>query len=145
LKKTIFKTLLNTIFLLIGLISSSLTLADFEAGEQAYQKGDRDTAFKEYYAAAHDKDARAYSKLAGMYLYGLGTEKNYHQAYIWFHMASLTSDIYAGRFRDAATSMMTREEYEQAVKAAEQMRTTLQISPAAAKTRSSVNPQSTSQ
>ena len=109
------------------LFITSPSLADYEAGEQANQQGDRKTAFREFYNAAQQKDQRAYGKLGSLYLYGLGTEKDYQQAYIWFHMSYLSGDRYAGRFRDAAASMMPRSEYEQAMEAAETMRLRLQL------------------
>ena len=93
--------------------------ADYIAGEEANKKGDRITAFKEFHAAALNKDNRAYGKLGSMYLYGLGTEKNYQQAYIWFHMAYLSGEGSGERFRNAASSMLTRDEYLSAKKSAE--------------------------
>ena len=116
--KSIFTILITNLFLIL----SPYTLADYEAGEKANQEGDRATAFKEFAAAAEQKDTRAYGRLASFYLYGLGTEKNYHKAYIWFHAAYLIGDRNAARFRDAASSMMTREQYDQAVEAAEKLR-----------------------
>jgi hypothetical protein len=113
---------LNRLLFISILFSTGSALADFEAGEQAYQNSDKKTAFKEYHAAALDKDKRAYGKLGGLYLYGVGTEKNYYQAYIWFHMAHLTGDRDAERFRDAASSTMTREEYNKVLESAEQQR-----------------------
>ncbi len=98
---------------------SSAATADYIAGETANSKGDRDTAFNEFYNAAQQHDGRAYGKLGSMYLYGLGTEKDYLQAYIWFHMAHLNGEREGERFRDAASSMMTREQYLKAVDAAE--------------------------
>ena len=98
---------------------SSVATADYIAGETANSKGDRDTAFNEFYNAAQQHDGRAYGKLGSMYLYGLGTEKDYHQAYIWFHMAHLNGEREGERFRDTASSMMTREQYLKAVDAAE--------------------------
>lgn len=100
-------------------MTSSSVLADYIAGEEANSKGDRDTAFQEFYAAAEKGDGRAYGKLGSMYLYGLGTEKDYHEAYVWFHMAYLNGEREGERFRDAASSMMTRDEYLSAVKSAE--------------------------
>lgn len=103
-------------------MSSGSVLADYIAGEEANARGDRNTAFQEFYAAAEKGDGRAYGKLGSMYLYGLGTEKNYHKAYIWFHMAYLTGEREGERFRDAAASMMTRDEYLSAVESAEVQR-----------------------
>ena len=108
--------------ILICSIVPGILMADFDAGIKAYQDGDKNTAFNEYRTAADKKDQRAYGKLAGMYFYGLGTKKDYQQAYIWFHMAYLTGNKEAERFRDAASATMTREEYFTAVAAAEQQR-----------------------
>ncbi len=107
---------------LLSLLLSHTVAADYIAAEEANRKGDRDTAFKEFYNAAQTKDARAYGKLGSMYLYGLGTKKDYHQAYIWFDMAYLTGDSEGERFRDAASSMMNREQYLKAVEAADKQR-----------------------
>ncbi len=103
-------------------VTAGSALADYIAGEEANQKGDRKTAFKEFYAAAQEGDRRAYGKLGSMYLYGLGTVKDHHQAYIWFHMAYLSGERAGERFRDAASSTMTHEQYEKAVESAEEQR-----------------------
>ena len=116
------KSILTALLTSLLLSLSTHTLADYIAGEQANQKGDRSTAFKEFTAAAEQKDIRAYGKLGSFYLYGLGTEKDYHKAYIWFNAAYLTGDINAARFRDAASSTMTRKQYDEAVEAAEKLR-----------------------
>lgn len=118
----LFKTRLNRIVLILLLIISSNVMADYIAGEEANQHGDRQTAFKEFHAAAQQGDGRAYGKLGSMYLYGLGTKQDYKQAYIWFHMGYLIGDRESERFRDAASSTMTREQYLQAVDAAEAYR-----------------------
>jgi hypothetical protein len=113
------------LIILISCICSTILIpvsADIDVAMKANQKGDRATAFNEFYASAQQKDERSYGKLAAMYLYGLGTEKNYIQAYIWFHMAYLTGEKNAERFREAATSKMNREVYFEAVDAAEKQR-----------------------
>lgn len=107
LKKTILSA---TAFLAINLAIYPAS-ADYIAGDEANKKGDRETAFKEFLSAAQERDKRAYGKLGSMYLYGLGTEKDFQQAYIWFHLAYLTGERSGERFRDAASSMLTREEY----------------------------------
>ena len=137
MKKFSYKLILMVFISVSYIASSDLSIAspmeadsivsDYEAGEQANQKGDRKTAFIKFHAAAQQRDDKAYGKLASMYLYGLGTEKDYHQAYIWFHMSYLSGDRYAERFRDAASSMMTRETYEKAVQSAEQQRVKLKL------------------
>ena len=96
--------------------------ADFEAAMEANGRGDRATAFTEFHAAALARDERAYGKLASMYLYGLGTDKDYQQAYIWFHMAYLAGELEGERFRDTAASMLNLEQLGQAERAAETQR-----------------------
>ena len=107
---------------LFSLLLSHTVAADYIAAEEANRRGDRETAFNEFYKAAQAKDIRAYGKLGSMYLYGLGTKKDYHQAYIWFDMAYLSGDNEGERFRDAASSMMNRDQYLKAVKAADKQR-----------------------
>jgi len=107
------KTKTMLLFILFTLFSST-AWADFEMAEAANQKGDRQTAFKEYYKAANANDTRAFGKLASMYLYGLGTEKNYTLAFAWFGIAELSGDKYSAQFKKAAASSMTREEIEKA-------------------------------
>ena len=117
-----YKVILTSFIAIFCIITSGSVLADYIAGEEANSKGDRDTAFQEFYAAAEKGDGRAYGKLGSMYLYGLGTEKDSHKAYIWFHMAYLNGEREGERFRDAASSLMTRDEYLLAVEAAETQR-----------------------
>lgn len=120
--KVNYSLILSAVLMAGLMLNSAVIQADFDAAEAANQKGDRETAFHQYQAAVFDKDARAYGKLASMYLYGLGTKKNYTQAYVWFEMARLSGDRYAGRFRDAAASMMSSSEYQQVVKQADKQR-----------------------
>ena len=117
-----YKPVLLVFIALFFSVTAGSALADYIAGEEANQKGDRKTAFKEFYAAAQERDSRAYGKLGSMYLYALGTGKDHHQAYIWFHMAYLSGDRESERFRDAASSTMTREQYDKAVESAEEQR-----------------------
>lgn len=88
--------------------------AGFEESHQAYIKGDYTTAFNGYLEAANSSDSRAFGKVAALYLYGRGTEKDYAKAYIWFGIAKLSKDKYAARFQDTAASMLTRKQIERA-------------------------------
>ncbi|MCU7837475.1 MAG: hypothetical protein KZQ83_19820 [gamma proteobacterium symbiont of Taylorina sp.] len=116
------KITITIFFSLLFLSLVNPVVADFEAAIEANQQGDRDTAFNEFYRAVQKKDQRAYGKLGSMYLYGLGTKKDYFNAYIWFHMAYLSGENEGERFRDAASSMMNRDEFLKAVEAAESQR-----------------------
>jgi len=98
------------------LLWSSWASADFESAMQAQRSGKYDIAFTEFKKASEAGDERAHGKLAGMYLYGLGTEKDYSKAYIWFGIALHTGDKYAGKFKKAASSAMTIKQVEDAEK-----------------------------
>jgi hypothetical protein len=98
---------------LAALVSSPLH-ADLEAGIAAYEKGDYTEAFSQYKQAAEAGDVDAYGKLAGLYLYGVGTEKDYTNAYIWFGLAQHGGDKYAEKFKLTASSVMTLEQVKQA-------------------------------
>ncbi|WP_052761081.1 sel1 repeat family protein [Sedimenticola thiotaurini] len=98
---------------LTALISTPLH-ADLEAGLAAYDRGDHKEAFNQFKQAAEAGDADAYGKLAGLYLYGRGTEKDYSKAYIWFGMAEHSGDKYAEKFKMAAASSMTLEQVKHA-------------------------------
>ncbi|MCW8920481.1 MAG: hypothetical protein OQK42_06860 [Sedimenticola sp.] len=88
--------------------------ADLESGIAAYEKGNYAEAFNQYQQAAEAGDPDAYGKLAGMYLYGVGTDKDYSKAYVWFGLAQLAGDNYAERFKLAASSAMTLEQVKHA-------------------------------
>lgn len=96
-----------------ALISTPLH-ADLEAGLAAYDRGDHVEAFNQYKQAAEAGNVDAYGKLAGLYLYGVGTDKNFTQAYIWFGMAEHSGDKFAEKFKMAAASSMTLEEVKHA-------------------------------
>lgn len=122
MKRSIFKTIPVVSAICLGSLLLNPAIADYEAGVEANRSGDRITALEEFKTAASSGDERAYGKLASMYLYGLGTEKNYQQAYVWFQMAHLIGEREAERFRDAASSMLSREELASAKQAAETQR-----------------------
>ncbi len=97
-----------------ALLLVSTAWAGFEQSHEAYTKGDYTAAFNGYLEAANSGDSRAFGKLAALYLYGRGTEKDYTKAYIWFGIAMDSKDKYAARFQDTAASMLTREQIDQA-------------------------------
>jgi len=94
----------------LALTWSGWVNADFESGMQAQRDGQYDTAFTEFKKAADNGEERAFGKLASMYLYGLGTTKDYGNAYIWFGLARHTGDKYAGKFQKAASSALTMKQ-----------------------------------
>ncbi|MES9965475.1 MAG: hypothetical protein ABW116_18255 [Candidatus Sedimenticola sp. 20ELBAFRAG] len=99
------------------LLLPALSSAGFEEAEKANRTGDRVTAFAEYRAAALEGDIRAFGKLGGLYLFGVGTDRDYAKAFVWFGLGDLSGDRYAKGYRDAAAGELTPEE----LKAAEVM------------------------
>lgn len=106
------------IFTLLMLISLSLH-ASFEEAIEAQEKGSYNLAVEKYQAAADAGDIRAFGRLAGMYLYGVGVEKDYKKAYIWFGMAAASGDIDAAKFQRAAASTMTMEQVKESMESLE--------------------------
>ena len=97
------------LFILI-LSSQPQAASAFEEALQAYETGDRNTAFQAFKTAAEAGDNRAFGRLAGLYLYGQGTKKDYRQAYLWFGVSAASGDQYAEGFQRAASSMLTPED-----------------------------------
>jgi TPR repeat protein len=114
---------------LFSLAISGALHAGMEEGNQALIRGEHAVAFKEFQDASNSGDDRAFGKLGGMYLYGMGTEKDYSQAYIWFGLAAITGDKYAEKFQRAASSVMTREEVEMAEKELSSLAARLDVQP----------------
>ena len=100
------------ILLILPLLFASAAFAGFEDAIEASQAGDRAAAFEGFREAAEQGDTRAFGKLAGMYLYGSGTDRNYEQAFLWFGLARLAGDQYAEAFQNAAATRLTRDRIE---------------------------------
>lgn len=109
------KTTRKRLFILaFAALFSAPLQADLEAGLEAYAQGNHAEAFKQYQLAADAGNPDAFGKLAGMYLYGVGTEKDYINAYVWFGLAHHGGDKYAEKFKLAASSAMSLEQVKQA-------------------------------
>jgi len=111
------------------LLASFSAMAGFDEAEAAYRKGDRETAFIEYRTAALEGDIRAFGKLGGMYIYGLGTKKDYTMAYVWFGLAYETGDEAGGRFQGAAASTMSMEQIQRSNELLNEQRKKLGLKP----------------
>ena len=106
-----------TKYLLIGALLALICTplhADLEAGLEAYEQGDYALAFERFREAAEAGNPDAFGKLAGMYLYGRGTEKDYSNAYIWFGLAEHSGDKFAEKFKRTAASVLTLEQVREA-------------------------------
>ena len=77
------------------LLSSALVQAGFDEGLVAANKGDYQTAFKEWKPLAEQGDAVAQFNLGIMYYNGQGVAQNYTQAFYWYNKAAAQGDAYA--------------------------------------------------
>lgn len=82
----------NTLFIatIICLCSFcwSTAYADFEAGGEAYKRGDYETAAREFLPLAKNGDHRAMYALGSMYSVGRGVPQDLQQAFKWFSEAA---------------------------------------------------------
>ncbi len=72
----------------VVLVAAPAWAADFEAGADAYEKGDYATALKEWRLLAEQGDAGAQVMLGVMYDYGRGVSQDYKEAVRWFRLAA---------------------------------------------------------
>lgn len=66
----------------------SLALADYQDGRDAFDRGDYQTAFKEFRAEAERGDVRGQYALGLMYDLGEGIPENYEEAVKWYRLAA---------------------------------------------------------
>jgi len=67
--------------------------ADFQAGLDAYEAGDYETALKIYRAAAKQGDVEAQSNLGRMYKLGKGVTQDYKEAMKWYRLAAEQGNV----------------------------------------------------
>ncbi len=79
----------------LTLMLATPTWADFQAGFDAYKRGDYDTALKEWRPLAEQGDAVAQNNLGGMYHNGQGVPKDYQEAAKWYRQAAEQGDAEA--------------------------------------------------
>ncbi len=82
---------------LVGLVFMLATpvLADFQAGLDAYKRGDYDTAMTEWRPLAEQGDADAQWFLGSMYYQGKGVPQDDQEAVRWYRQAADQGDAYA--------------------------------------------------
>ncbi len=81
--------------------------ADFEAGKEAYYRGDYDTALKEWRPLAEQGFASAQNNLAKMYRRGEGVPKDDVLAHMWWSLAAAQGHEPARKYRDRLAARMT--------------------------------------
>ncbi len=84
-----------SLFMLVGLslMLSIPAWADFQAGMDAYNRGDYDTALKELRPLAEQGHAKAQLKLGIMYSQGQGVPQDYVQGAKWVRLAAEQGDV----------------------------------------------------
>ncbi len=80
---------------------------DFQAGVDAYDRGDYDTALKEWRPLADQGNASAQNSLGQMYEKGQGVPKDYVLAYMWMNLAVAKGVKGAVKARDRLEKLMT--------------------------------------
>ncbi len=104
--------------LVLMLLSATPARADYEAGQRAWEVGQRDVAIAEWQAGANAGEAKAMLALGRLYLRGVGLPQNYVQAHKWFNLAASRGEDVAVAERDALVSQMTAQERVEAQKLA---------------------------
>ena len=74
--------------LMVTLVITLPTMADYEAGQRALDAGDPGEALTLWRAAASAEDRRAMLALARLYTRGLGVLQDYVEAHKWFNLAA---------------------------------------------------------
>ena len=74
--------------LLIGALCAQALAADFEAGMEAYERGDYAAALREFRPLAEQGNADAQAQLGVMYLWGFGVPEDAAEAAKWYRKAA---------------------------------------------------------
>ena len=82
------RTLNSSAFILFLLLWPAFVQADFQAGSDAYDRGDYATAFKEWRPLAELGEADAQHKLGFLYDHGQDVPQDYGQAAHWYRLAA---------------------------------------------------------
>ncbi len=83
------------------------TVSIYQEGLDAYERGDYDTALKEFRPLAEQGDPLAQSYLGGMYAEGEGLPKDYVLAHMWMNLAAAKGVQEAVKGRDLLEKNMT--------------------------------------
>ncbi len=82
-------------------------MSSFQEGLDAYERGDYETALKEFRPLAVQGDPLAQSYLGGMYAEGEGLPKDYVLAHMWATLAAVQGNENAVKGRDLLEEVMT--------------------------------------
>jgi len=82
-------------------------MSSYQKGLDAYERGDYDTALKEFRPLAEQGDPLAQANLGGMYAEGEGLLKDYVLAHMWANLAAAQGLESASEMRDHLEKAMT--------------------------------------
>ena len=91
-QRMIFRIAAAAVFMAMAQIAVA---ADFDAGQEAYERGDYATAFREFHPLAEQGDADAQFNLGVMYGRGEGVPQDYAEAAAWYRRAAEQGDANA--------------------------------------------------
>ena len=96
--------------LVVSFFLAQPALADFEAGQRAWDAGDTVEALAQWQVAAEASDPRAMLALGRLYREGLGVLQDYVEAYKWFNLAASRGNAKAASERNDLSASMTPEQ-----------------------------------
>ena len=102
----------------LALVAVQAARADYEAGRQAWEAGQRDEALAQWRVSAESGDRRAMLALGRLHVQGLGVLQDYVQAHVWFNLAASRGEAAALDEREAVAAKMTPEQVARAQKLA---------------------------
>ena len=98
----------------LALMLAPPILADFQAGVEAWGRGDYDTALQEFRHLAEQGTAQAQVNLGIIYSQGRGVPKDSVQAYRWYTLAASQGDDLAEKFKNHLEKSMTLDQIAEA-------------------------------
>ncbi len=107
----IFRMILAAMFIVIAGVANAV---DFEAGREAYERGDYATAFREFHPLAEQGLADAQFNLGFMHEQGKGVLEDFVSACAWFDLVAAQGDDNARERRDTLRDSMTRDQIAEA-------------------------------
>ena len=76
-------------------LATPLAAQDFDAGMEAYQRGDYTAALSEFRPLADQGLATAQTNLGNMYHDGLGVLQDFAEAIMWYEKAAIQGNVFA--------------------------------------------------
>ena len=101
---------IRTTMLAVVLIGAPAAVADYAAGQQAWDAGRPAEALSEWRSAADAGDRRAMLALGRRYAQGLGVVQDYVEAHKWLNLAASLGEAAAVEERDALAARMTPQQ-----------------------------------